>query len=113
MTKSTRWITRVGIPLAIIAGLAGLAWYELRPSGLGDGFASGNGRIEATEVDVATKLGGRVAAIDVEEGDFVDAGQVLARMDTHVLEAHLAQARAQLRQAENSIHTALAQVALL
>ena len=74
MTKSTRWITRVGIPLAIIAGLAGLAWYELRPSGLGDGFASGNGRIEATEVDVATKLGGRVAAIDVEEGDFVDAG---------------------------------------
>src|SRR5690606_8160419 len=47
-----------------------------------------------------------------EEGDFVEAGQPLARMDTQVLEAQLAQARAQLRQAENAIHTARAQVAL-
>ncbi|HTN31237.1 MAG TPA: HlyD family efflux transporter periplasmic adaptor subunit [Pseudomonas sp.] len=112
MTQRTRWISRVGLSLAVVAALAALAWYELRPSGLGDGFAWGNGRIEATEVDVATKLGGRVASIDVEEGDFVEVGQPLARMDSQVLEAQLAQARAQLRQAENAIHTARAQVAL-
>ena len=39
-----------------LAAVAALVWLELRPSGLGSGFASANGRIEATEVDVATKL---------------------------------------------------------
>ncbi|KUJ92332.1 MAG: secretion protein HlyD family protein, partial [Pseudomonas sp. 63_8] len=41
---------------AAVAVLAATAWWQLRPNGLGEGFASGNGRIEATEVDVATKL---------------------------------------------------------
>ncbi|AXO60092.1 HlyD family efflux transporter periplasmic adaptor subunit [Pseudomonas sp. phDV1] len=97
---------------AAVAVLAATAWWQLRPNGLGEGFASGNGRIEATEVDVATKLAGRVASIEVDEGDFVEPGQVLARMDTQVLEAQLQQARAQVRQAQNAEHTALAQVAL-
>lgn len=95
-----------------LAVLAAVAWWQLRPTGLGEGFAGGNGRIEATEVDVATKLAGRVASIDVDEGDFVEPGQILARMDTQALEAQLQQARAQVRQAQNAEHTALAQVAL-
>ena len=97
---------------AAVAVLAATAWWQLRPNGLGEGFASGNGRIEATEVDVATKLAGRVASIEVDEGDFVEPGQVLARMDTQVLEAQLAQARAQLRQAENGQTTAASQISL-
>jgi len=97
---------------ASLALLAAAAWWQLRPAGLGEDFASGNGRIEATEVDVATKLAGRVASIDVDEGDFVEPGQILARMDTQALEAQLQQARAQVRQAQNAEHTALAQVAL-
>ena len=36
-----------------------------------------------------------------DEGDFVTAGQVVARMDTAVIEAQLAQAKAQLRRAKN------------
>jgi HlyD family secretion protein len=103
------------LPYLIAAGLAllaAIAWWQLRPNGLGEGFASGNGRIEATEVDVATKLAGRIAAIEVDEGDFVEPGQVLARMDTQTLEAQFAQARAQLRQAENGQITATSQIAL-
>lgn len=111
MPMRTTWITR-GALLAGLLALTALAWYELTPRGLGDGFASGNGRIEATEVDVASKLGGRIASIAVDEGDFVTPGQVLARMDTQVLEAQLAQAQAQMRQAENSQLTARAQVSL-
>lgn len=96
----------------VIAVIAVLIWNELRPSGLGDSFASGNGRIEATEIDVATKLAGRVLEINIDEGDFVQPGQVLARMDTEVLQAQLNQARAQVRQAENAILTAQSMVAM-
>jgi HlyD family secretion protein len=103
------------LPYLIAAGLvllALIAWWQLRPDELGEGFASGNGRIEATEVDIATKLPGRIASIEVDEGDFVRPDQVLAQMDTQVLEAQLAQARAQLKQAENGRITADSQIAL-
>lgn len=103
------------LPYLIAAGLALLAaaaWWQLRPDKLGEGFASGNGRIEATEVDVATKLAGRIASIAVDEGDFVQPGQLLAQMDTQVLDAQLAQARAQLKQAENGEVTAASQITL-
>ncbi len=63
-------------------------------------------------MDVATKLAGRIASIAVDEGDFLQPGQVVARMDTQVLEAQLQQARAQVRQAENAERTAIAQVSL-
>jgi len=103
------------LPYLIGAGLLLLAlaaWWQLRPDELGEAFASGNGRIEATEVDVATKLGGRISSIEVDEGDFVQPGQVLAHMDTQVLQAQQAQARAQLKQAENGRITAQSQISL-
>ncbi len=103
---------RIAAIVGAAAVIALLIWYELRPSGLGDGFASGNGRIEATEIDIATQLAGRVLEINVDEGDFVQPGQVLARMDTEVLQAQLTQAQAQVRQAENAILTAQAMVAM-
>lgn len=107
----TRAALKVLAAAALIAVIAVLLWSELRPSGLGEGFASGNGRIEATEIDVATKSPGRVMEILADEGDFVQPGQVLARMDTDVLQAQLNQARAQVRQGENAILTAAAMVA--
>lgn len=69
-------------------------------------IASANGRIEATEIDIATKIAGRVKEILVDEGDFVQAGQVLARMDTAVLEAQLKEAKARLKQAESAVEIA-------
>lgn len=103
-------LRRVLFALVALVVIGLLAWSELRTDGLGEGFASGNGRIEATEIDVATKLGGRIREITVDEGDFVQPGQVIARMDTEVLDAQLNQARAQVRQAENAILTAQALV---
>lgn len=108
--ESKRWLSRVLVAAALV-GVGLLVWQVSRPTGLGDGFASGNRRIEATEVDVAAKLPGRVAEIEVDEGDFVTAGDVVARMDTQVLEAQLAQAQAQVRQAENAKVTATSLVA--
>jgi HlyD family secretion protein len=110
MKQQQKWIGR-GILLAALAVGGWFAWQSLQPKGLGDGFASGNGRIEATEIDVATKLAGRIVEIAVDEGSFVKPGQIIARMDTEVLEAQLHQAEAQVRQAENAILTARAIVA--
>ena len=104
------WRSR-GLVVLVVAVLAALAWQTFKPTGLGEGFASGNGRIEATEVDVATKLAGRVAEILVDEGDFVTAGQVVARMDTQVLKAQLAQSEAEVRRAQNAKLTAESLVA--
>ena len=103
------------IPAAIVLALAagGYAyWAGQRDAGPGEGFVRGNGRIEATEVDVATKLPGRVQAILVDEGAFVKAGQPLARMDISSLQAQRDEAAARQAQAKNGVDTARAQVAL-
>jgi len=112
MTTSKKKSRFVGVALALVVGLgAWTAWRYLQPAGLPEGFASGNGRIEAREVIVATKAPGRIAEILVDEGDVVTEGQVLARMDTAVLRAQLAQAKAQARQAQNAQNTAALGVA--
>lgn len=67
--------------------------------GIPAGLAMANGRIEATEVDVATKLAGRLIEVRVQEGDRVEAGEVLAVLDTESLEAQQRQAAAELRRA--------------
>ena len=51
--------------------VAAIAWWMLRPAGIPEGFAASNGRIEATEVDIATKIAGRIDTILVSEGQFV------------------------------------------
>jgi HlyD family secretion protein len=71
----------------------------------------GNGRIEATEIDIATKTAGRIKDILINDGDIVEAGQIVARMDTQTLEAELRQAQAQVRQAQQAKATATAIVA--
>ncbi|MGV0758177.1 HlyD family efflux transporter periplasmic adaptor subunit [Tistrella mobilis] len=104
MIKRLRLLPLVALAIAVIAGW--YAWTELRPEGLPDGIAAGNGRIEAVEIDLATRIAGRVRDVLVREGDFVTAGQVLARMDTDQLEAQQSEAEAQLRRARIGVETA-------
>lgn len=105
MTRSgRRWLLTA---LALVLALAGYyAWQKFGGRDLPDGIASGNGRIEAVEIDVSTKAPGRIREILVNEGDFVTAGQVLARMDTDQLEAQRRQAAAQVHRAVVSVDTA-------
>ncbi len=93
--------------VAIAAVLAYAGWrYVLERNGALNGIASGNGRIEAIEIDVAAKIPGRIKEILAHEGDFVSAGAELARMDTAVLEAQRAEAQAQLARARSGVDTA-------
>ncbi len=102
--------TSIGITIVLLAA-AYFAWGRFSGSGLPPGIASGNGRIEAVEIDVATKTAGRIKEILVNEGDFVEVGQALARMDTDQLEAQRRQAEAQLKRATIGIDTARSLVA--
>jgi HlyD family secretion protein len=86
--------------VVLTAALAVLAWQHFQEPGLPEGIASGNGRLEATQVDITTKFAGRLAEVTVREGDDVEAGQLLARMDVRELEAELHQAEAQVTQAQ-------------
>ena len=81
----------------------GFYLYQQRPAGLPAGLASGNGRLEATEVDVATKIAGRLSELGPHEGDWVEAGAVVARLDADDLRAQLQAAEAQVRQAQRAV----------
>lgn len=111
MRSPIKKLSVAAVALAIAAG-AVYFWVNLRDEGFGDSFAAGNGRIEATEIDVAAKLAGRIGDVLVDEGDFVTAGQPLAYMDIQVLEAQRDEARAQHQQAIHAVLSAEAQVAL-
>jgi len=94
--------------VTLAAVFAMFAWQYLQQPGLPEGIASGNGRLEATEVDITTKFAGWLAEVRVKEGDNVEAGQVLAHMDVRELEAELRHALAQVKQAEKQRNAAKA-----
>lgn len=88
--------------LLVAAGGAYISYRTLNPRELPPGILSANGRIEANEIDVAAKYAARIASVRVQEGDLVEAGAVLAVLDTRDLEAQLRAAEAQARQAVES-----------
>lgn len=112
MTRSINKKLLAGIVLASIAGLAWWGWSSLSSDSIGEGFVNGNGRIEATEIDISTKLAGRIDDILVREGDFVASGTPLVTMQLDSLRAQRGEVVAQLRQAENNVAAAEAQVVL-
>ena len=99
---------RIWLTIAAVAGISLVAGLAVRQLGQrrAPSFASGNGRLEAMDVDVAAHAAGRLAQVDVREGDRVRAGQIVARMDAAALTADLHQAQAELAQAEAAIASA-------
>jgi len=99
-----RWGRPVALVVLLLLAAGGGAYWWLRPNtALPLGLASGNGRIEADEIDIDTKFAGRIAKLFVDEGDLTKAGQVLAEMDTRDLEAQLKQAQAMIAQATDTL----------
>lgn len=113
MKLSGKTLNIVLLTMIVVIAVAGGVGYRLMESSdaLPAQFASGNGRIEATEVDIATKLAGRLKSVEAREGDMVQAGQIVARMDTDDLQAQLNEAQAKQLQAQESQRYAEAVVA--
>ena len=99
--------------LVAAAGAAvwyGVAEYRKRQKLLNPDFYSGNGRLEATEIFVSAQFAGRIEKIHVREGDFVRKGDVLARMQTDILEAQKAAVLAKIKVREGELSMARANV---
>jgi HlyD family secretion protein len=83
---------RLIIPVAVVA-ICVVLWV-LWPRNSSTGSIQASGTIEATQVGVAPKIAGRVIKISVQEGQQVEAGQVVAELDAAEVEAQARQAQA-------------------
>ncbi|HTV97940.1 MAG TPA: efflux RND transporter periplasmic adaptor subunit [Steroidobacteraceae bacterium] len=102
----------------IVIGLSAAAWLLLRPSGVpvriaeaqpvaDAGAASAGSILDASgyvvarrQATVASKITDKMVELDIEEGDRVKEGQVIARLDDTNIRAALAATRAQLEYAK-------------
>ncbi|MHC6223343.1 HlyD family secretion protein [Pseudomonas sp. X10] len=101
-----------GALLALLLAAGGLGYWKSLHDRLPEGLAMGNGRLESTEVQIASKVPGRLAEVLVDEGDKVSRGQLLARIDTRTLEAQRNQAEAEVLRARENYAAAQANVQL-
>ena len=96
--------------IVLLVAAGGFGYWKSTHDRLPEGLYMGNGRLEATEVQIASKIPGRLAEVRVDEGDKVIKGQLLARMDTRTLEAQRAQAEAEVLRARENYAAAQANV---
>jgi HlyD family secretion protein len=81
--------------LGLVAAAAySMGWFH-HDSGL-----QGSGTVEARDIRVGSKVGGRIDKILIREGDSVESGQLLITFDDKELLASLAQSRAAAEKAE-------------
>ncbi|MBR6240761.1 MAG: HlyD family efflux transporter periplasmic adaptor subunit [Lentisphaeria bacterium] len=105
---------KIIISLLVIAAI-GMTWYLIKTYKeeaifKNPAFASGNGRLEATEINIAAKLAGKIEQLLVDEGDYVKGGQTLVQMQINTLTAELEQANAQIKVKEAELEQAKAQL---
>jgi HlyD family secretion protein len=104
---------------AIVGGLAlllGLGWVRSRPPRVDVAqppvqavvqAVSASGTVAGVdESDVAAEVGGRLAHLRVREGDPVRRGQLLAQLETPLLQAQVKQAQAALKTAQAQLEQA-------
>jgi HlyD family secretion protein len=92
MKKKTIVIAIVVVAAALVAG--GLAWRAHRDRKRDDALIL-YGNVDMRQVALSFDGSGRVAELRAEEGQHVNAGAVLAVLDTRTLQLQLEQARAQ------------------
>ncbi|MBW4481038.1 MAG: HlyD family efflux transporter periplasmic adaptor subunit [Tildeniella torsiva UHER 1998/13D] len=96
--------------LVLVGGAVGLRHWLTTPD---DSAIALSGRIEGYETNLGAKVGGRIAEITVREGDAVQVGQVVARLDDAELQAQLAATEAQVAAARQQVNQAQLQVAVV
>jgi len=90
LARIARMVTIVALTVVASAACRGRADQSL---------ARASGYVEATEVRVASEVGGRILELSIEEGDRVTAGAVVAKLDTRDVDLALQRADAERAQA--------------
>jgi HlyD family secretion protein len=107
MTPSTsrplKWRIGPGIVILVVAGVA--LWFYFRPLPPAPGVLQVSGRVEGDIAALGSRSGGRVVRILPREGDKLQAGDLIAEMQS-------AQRQAEFERAEHLLHTAREQIAL-
>src|ERR1700745_3770214 len=83
------------VAAVVLAATALYAGWFHRETGL-----QGSGTVEARNIRVGSKVGGRIDKVLVREGDHVEAGQLLITFDDKELLASLGQSRANAEKAK-------------
>jgi HlyD family secretion protein len=111
--KIPRYVVILAVAAVVVGGggVGYVAWKQYEASQLPPGIVGINGRVEATQVDISTKLPGRVVEIVPHEGNLVSPGEVLARIDTSETEPQLLQAQAAAQLARQTVKAREAGVA--
>ena len=100
---------RILLIVIMAAAIGGFLYYLFTRDKEEEGtFIKVSGNIEATEVDVGFKVSGRIVSRFFEEGDWVDQGKVLAKLDDEDLRNRLDVARATLMSAQARLSKLLA-----
>ncbi|MEA3543987.1 MAG: efflux RND transporter periplasmic adaptor subunit [Thermodesulfobacteriota bacterium] len=113
MKNRTKTITFTLLLIAVCATALTAWWFWGRQEPLAEGLIQANGRIEGDHYTVASKFPGRLNERTVSEGDWVNKGQILAKLDDAQVQAKVEQAKATVKSLEAQLaaaHTGLAMV---
>ena len=105
----TRRILGILVPVLILTLMLG-ACDTINGNGASNGVITGSGTIGAREVKISSVLGGTVAEAPVQEGQYVNEGDLLFRTDDDLLQAQRDQGLAAVEVGRASLH--MAQVGL-
>jgi len=96
--------------LAVVAGVAGFGWYWFETGRYVQ--STDDAYVKADYTIIAPKVSGYISAVLVDDNQAVTAGQILARIDDRDFNTALAQAQADVANAEAAIRNLDAQLAL-
>ncbi|HEX7124808.1 MAG TPA: efflux RND transporter periplasmic adaptor subunit [Thermodesulfobacteriota bacterium] len=92
MARRRRLLALAAAALFALGGTLAWRWWSRSP----EGVLLASGTIEATEVDVNTRVAGRVLERPVDEGDWLEPGMLVARLESAELQAEVERLRASL-----------------
>lgn len=101
-------LLRIPLALLIVSGVGFFTWnYFNRPAKEGLELS---GRIEGYPTDIGAKVGGKINLVTVREGDRVNQGDVIVRLDDAEIQAQLRGATARITAAEQQKQQVLSQI---
>ena len=101
--------------LLVVVGVAAVTawWFWGHQEPLPEGLVQANGRIEGDHYTVACKVPGRVIELAAREGDSVEKGQVLTRLDDAQVRAKVDQAKAAMDAQKAQLNAAVMALAVM